>query len=63
MCRQLTTCSYPQIGRMFGDRDHTTVLFAFRKISRLVESDPQLADELRQLEQKILADPRNSASK
>jgi chromosomal replication initiator protein len=60
MCRQLTTCSYPQIGRMFGDRDHTTVLFAFRKISRLVEANPQLADELRQLEQKILADPRNS---
>jgi chromosomal replication initiator protein len=60
MCRQLTTCSYPQIGRMFGDRDHTTVLFAFRKISRLVGENASLADELRQLEQKILADPRNS---
>lgn len=60
MCRQLTTCSYPQIGRMFGDRDHTTVLFAFRKIARLVETNPQVAEELRQLEQRILADPRNS---
>ena len=63
MCRQLTTCSYPQIGRMFGDRDHTTVLFAFRKISRMVEAEPPLAEELRQLEQKILTDPRNNASK
>jgi chromosomal replication initiator protein len=60
LCRQLTTCSYPQIGRMFGDRDHTTVLFAFRKISRAVAQSEQLAEELRQLEQRILADPRNS---
>ena len=60
LCRQLTSCSYPQIGRMFGDRDHTTVLFAFRKISRSVATNDQLAEELRQLEQRILADPRNS---
>jgi chromosomal replication initiator protein len=59
LCRKLTNCSYPQIGRMFGDRDHTTVLFAFRKIERLVAQDAKLADELRQLEQRILADPRN----
>ncbi len=59
LCRQLTTCSYPQIGRMFGDRDHTTVLFAYRKISRITQANTQLADELRQLEQRILADPRN----
>jgi chromosomal replication initiator protein len=59
LSRMLTTCSYPQIGRMFGDRDHTTVLFAYRKISQLVAGNQALADELRQLEQRILADPRN----
>jgi chromosomal replication initiator protein len=59
LSRMLTTCSYPQIGRMFGDRDHTTVLFAYRKISQLVAANQAMADELRQLEQRILADPRN----
>lgn len=60
LSRQLTKCSYPQIGRMFGDRDHTTVLFAFRKISAAVSGNEAMAEELRQLEQRILADPRNS---
>jgi hypothetical protein len=36
------------------------VLFAYRKITRLAATSPQLADELRQLEQRILADPRNA---
>lgn len=60
LSRQMTKCSYPQIGRMFGDRDHTTVLFAYRKISGMVASNEGMADELRQLEQRILADPRNN---
>lgn len=59
LSRQLTKCSYPQIGRMFGDRDHTTVLFAYRKISAAVAANAGLAEELRQLEQRIMADPRN----
>ncbi len=60
LSRQLTKCSYPQIGRMFGDRDHTTVLFAYRKIAAMVASNEAMADELRQLEQRIMADPRNT---
>lgn len=60
LSRQLTKCSYPQIGRMFGDRDHTTVLFAFRKIAAMVASNEAMAEELRQLEQRIMADPRNT---
>jgi DNA-binding FrmR family transcriptional regulator len=31
-CKQLTTRSYPEIGRFCGDRDHTTVLHGVRKI-------------------------------
>jgi chromosomal replication initiator protein len=60
LSRQLTKCSYPQIGRMFGDRDHTTVLFAYRKIAASVAANEAMAEELRQLEQRILADPRNN---
>jgi chromosomal replication initiator protein len=60
LSRHLTKCSYPQIGRMFGDRDHTTVLFAYRKVSGIIKANEAMAEEMRQLEQRILADPRNS---
>lgn len=60
LSRQLTKCSYPQIGRMFGDRDHTTVLFAYRKIAAMIASSEVAAEELRALEQRIMADPRNA---
>ena len=32
LCRELTDLSLPKIGQMFGDRDHTTVIHADRKI-------------------------------
>lgn len=35
LCRKLTTNSFPQIGRKFGDRDHTTVLNGIRRIEEL----------------------------
>lgn len=34
VCRQRPDMSYPQIGRLFGNRDHTTCLHAVRKISK-----------------------------
>lgn len=45
LARTLTTYSYPQIGRSFGGRDHTTVLFAHRKIAPLAAKAP-VADQL-----------------
>lgn len=59
LCRKLTRNSYPMVGREFGGRDHTTVLFAYRKISKLIKEDAALAEELRQLEQRVRSDPRN----
>jgi Bacterial dnaA protein helix-turn-helix len=43
LSRELTDCSYPLIGRLFGDRDHTTVLFAVRKIAQQAARNPALA--------------------
>lgn len=36
LCRHLTVSSMPQIGRAFGNRDHTTIIHADRKISHLL---------------------------
>lgn len=46
LCRELTTASYPQIGRMFGDRDHTTILFAARVIGARESVNQKFADEM-----------------
>ncbi len=49
LARQLTKSSFPDIGRQFGGRDHTTVLHACEKIKRMVESDTQVKAEIDQL--------------
>jgi hypothetical protein len=46
LARKHTTHSYPEIGRRFGGRDHTTILYAFHKIENLVASDPVFASQI-----------------
>lgn len=46
LARELTTRSFPQIGKALGDRDHTSVLHGSRRIEALMESDAQLAHEV-----------------
>lgn len=41
--------SFPEIGRAFGGRDHTTVLHSFRKIEALMETDADLCAEIQAL--------------
>jgi chromosomal replication initiator protein len=47
--RLLTPRSYPEIGRRFGNRDHTTVMHAVETIQRLTAMDPAFKDEVEQL--------------
>ncbi len=46
LCRTLTNKSYPEIGRRFGGRDHTTALHAFNKINNLLQRMPELEAEV-----------------
>ena len=39
LCRKLTALSYPEIGRLFNDKHHSTVMHSVEKIERLVEDD------------------------
>jgi chromosomal replication initiator protein len=49
LARTLTNASLPQIGKNFGDRDHTSVLHACNKIKGMVEDDWRFKEELEQL--------------
>jgi hypothetical protein len=49
LARLLTPRSYPEIGRRFGNRDHTTVMHAVDTIQRLIGIDPVFGDEVEQL--------------
>lgn len=46
LSKELTLFSLPQIGRQFGDRDHSTILSGVRKITRLKATDATLAEEI-----------------
>ncbi|MBD2042498.1 chromosomal replication initiator protein DnaA [Microcoleus sp. FACHB-672] len=53
LMRQHTDLSLPKIGEEFGGKDHTTVMYSCEKVAQLKESDPSLAQTLRQLSDRI----------
>ena len=55
IAKELTQKSLPEIGELFGGRDHTTVLHAVRRIIELRSLDSQLNHELHVLEQTLKA--------
>lgn len=53
LCKQRLKCSFPELGRAFGGRDHTTVMSAVRKIEAQREADPEVRAHLEALEKKL----------
>ena len=53
LAKKLTPRSYPEIGRKFGGKDHTTVLYAVRKIEELIGQDPQIAEDAQLLQRRL----------
>jgi chromosomal replication initiator protein len=46
LCKQMTSRSLPEIGRHFGRRDHTTVMYGVKRIEELKVQDGQIAEDL-----------------
>ena len=46
LTKNLTSLSYPEIGRQFGGRDHTTVMHAVKTIETLTISDSRLGEDV-----------------
>ncbi len=53
LCRQRLKCSYPELGRAFGNRDHTTAMSAVRRVEALRQTDPQVNAHLEAIEQRL----------
>ena len=53
LARQLTPLSLTQIGSLFGGRDHTTVLYALRKIEKNLSSDQRLRSEVEAIRSRL----------
>jgi chromosomal replication initiator protein len=46
MCKELTDLSYPEIGKLFNNKHHSTVMHSVEKISDMIENDQQFARTL-----------------
>ncbi|MEZ4238920.1 MAG: chromosomal replication initiator protein DnaA [Myxococcota bacterium] len=51
LARVHTNRSFPELGREFGDRDHSTIQHGYRKVREELEADPDLAYKVRLIEQ------------
>ncbi len=54
LCRELTEASFPEIGRHFGGKDHTTIIHACKQITKAQETDPVLKGTLNGLRAQIV---------
>src|SRR5436190_13307945 len=43
MCKDLTDLSYPEIGKLFNDKHHSTVMYSVQQIKKMLDSDQQFA--------------------
>jgi chromosomal replication initiator protein len=53
LCKQLTKHSYPEIGRAFGGKHHTTVMHSVEKIQTLISTDGNLRKRVREITEAV----------
>ncbi|MCP2262124.1 chromosomal replication initiator protein [Streptoalloteichus tenebrarius] len=53
LCRELTDLSLPKIGQTFGGRDHTTVMYADKKIRKEMAERRRIYDQVQELTARI----------
>lgn len=58
LCRELTSLSLPKIGQLFGNRDHTTVMYANKKISELMKERRSIYNQVTELTARIKQNSR-----
>ncbi|MBI5855127.1 MAG: chromosomal replication initiator protein DnaA [Nitrospirae bacterium] len=53
LCRELTDSSFPEIGRQFGGKDHTTIIHGCRQIAKALEANSDLRATIESLKTQI----------
>ncbi|MFM9877103.1 MAG: chromosomal replication initiator protein DnaA [Rhodoglobus sp.] len=62
LCREMTNLSLPKIGQLFGNRDHTTVMYANKKITELMKERRSIYNQVTELTSRIKQDHRYGKS-
>jgi chromosomal replication initiator protein len=60
LCREMTNLSLPKIGQLFGNRDHTTVMYANKKITELMKERRSIYNQVTELTSRIKQNHRYS---
>ena len=50
LCKRLTDLSYPEIGKLFNDKHHSTVMYSVETVEKKREGDPDFDRALKSLE-------------
>lgn len=53
LAKEMTDKSYPEIGELFGGRDHTTVLHAYRKMEQILVESPDANEDKQKIVNKL----------
>ncbi|MEZ0314046.1 MAG: chromosomal replication initiator protein DnaA [Myxococcota bacterium] len=53
LCRKHAGASFPELGTRFGDKDHTTIMSACKKVDSLLKTDAALRKEVLELERRL----------
>lgn len=54
LCRDLIGCSYPALGRIFGGKDHSTAMYAVKKVMKMQRDDKEMNQMLTRLRKRCL---------
>ena len=55
LCKRLTNLSFPEIGKQFNDKHHSTVMYSVDKIEKMRTSDSDLERTLERLQKQLSA--------
>jgi len=53
LSKDLTDKSLPEIGRKFGNRDHTTIMHGVKRVTQLTKEDPATREDVELLRRRL----------
>jgi chromosomal replication initiator protein len=54
LIRKMTSASYPEIGRLLGGKDHSTIVKGAKKLKDQLDRDPELKERVRTVERTLV---------